>query len=238
MPADCRQRRLLPALFFVLTLASCSDDSAQKKPPTQVPDHTKADTVIPVGQGFDFYVLSLSWSPTWCDDNDPSGKTGQCQIGSNRGLIVHGLWPQNDRGYPDFCPTRQSDRVPEAFGRQYLDLIPSMGLIGHQWRKHGTCSGLSQQDYFAVTRAARERVVLPEELRAPLREISLSVSAIEADFVARNPGMTSNAVAVTCEGKRLEEIRICFDKGLNFRPCPEVDRQACRRDTVILPPVS
>ncbi len=56
--------------------------------------------------------------------------------------------------------------------------------------------------------------------------------------MARNPGMTTNAVAVTCEGKRLEEIRICFDKGLNFRPCPEVDRQACRRDTVILPPAS
>ncbi|KOF22131.1 ribonuclease T2 [Ensifer adhaerens] len=238
MPRHCRQRRLMPALFVALALAGCSEDSAEKKPLPQAPDRAKSDVAIPVGQGFDFYVLSLSWSPTWCDDNDPSGKTGQCKIGSNRGLIVHGLWPQNDRGYPDFCPTRQSDRVPEALGRQYLDLIPSMGLIGHQWRKHGTCSGLSQQDYFAVTRTARERVALPAELSASRRENSLSVSAIEAGFVARNPGMTTNAVAVTCEGKRLEEIRICFDKALNFRPCPEVDHQACRRDTVTLPPAS
>ncbi len=188
MPRYCRQRRLLPALFVVLALVGCSEDSAEKKPPLQTAGHTKTDVALPVGQGFDFYVLSLSWSPTWCDDNDPSGKIGQCKIGSNRGLIVHGLWPQDERGYPDFCPTRQSDRVPEALGRQYLDLIPSMGLIGHQWRKHGTCSGLSQQDYFAVTRAARERVALPAELGAARRENSLSVSAIEAAFVARNSG--------------------------------------------------
>lgn len=229
-------RRLLPALLVAAGLASCGDQNTEKAPTTTGSESTKASVAVPIGSGFDFYVLSLSWSPTWCDDNDPAGKSGQCEVGRNHGLIVHGLWPQNERGYPDFCPTRQSDRVPSSLGRQYLDLIPSMGLIGHQWRKHGTCSGLSQEDYFAVTRAAWNRLVLPPELSPRRQETDLAVAAIESALIAQNPGMTNDAVAVTCEGSRLEEIRICFDTSLNFRSCPAVDRQACRKDSVSLPP--
>jgi ribonuclease T2 len=227
----------LPALFVAAVLTGCSDQNTEKQAPAATAsDSAKATAAVPLGSGFDFYVLSLSWSPTWCGDNDPVGKSSQCEIGRNRGLIVHGLWPQNEKGYPDFCPTRQSDRVPSSLGRQYLDLIPSMGLIGHQWRKHGSCSGLSQDDYFAVTRAAWNRLTLPQELSPSRRQTNLSVTAIEDALVAKNPGMTKDAVAVTCEGDRLEEVRICFDKSLNFRACPEVNRQACRKNGVSLPP--
>ncbi|WEX78517.1 ribonuclease T(2) [Sinorhizobium numidicum] len=231
-------RKLLPTLVGILAIAGCSDEGAKNTLPSTRTDTEKAaaSVTVPVGKGFDFYVLSLSWSPTWCDANDPKGKSDQCEAGSGHGLIVHGLWPQNEDGYPEFCPTRQSDRVPEALGRQYLDLIPSMGLIGHQWRKHGSCSGLRQADYFAVTRAARERLAIPPELTSNGGPRDLSVPAIEAALAAKNPGMTKNMIAVTCEGRLLEEIRICFDKELKFRACPEVDRQACRRSTVLLPP--
>ncbi|MCZ4089759.1 ribonuclease T2 family protein [Sinorhizobium psoraleae] len=231
-------KRLLPALVGVLTIAACSDEGADKTTPNPGAGRTKtvATAPVPVGRGFDFYVLSLSWSPTRCSSNDPSGKSDQCETGSRRGLIVHGLWPQNEKGYPEYCPTRQSDRVPESLGRQYLDLIPSMGLIGHQWRKHGTCSGLSQADYFAVARAARERLTIPPELASTEGAHDLPVSAIETALIGKNPGMTPETVAVTCEARLLEEIRICFDKTLKFRACPEVDRQACRRGEVSLPP--
>ncbi|HEV7306180.1 ribonuclease T2 family protein [Ensifer sp.] len=230
-------RRLLPALFVAISLAACSDQNTEKKAPAATTtEGATAAVSVPLGSGFDFYVLSLSWSPTWCGDNDPKGKSDQCETGSNRGLIVHGLWPQNEKGYPDFCPTRQSDRVPSSLGRQYLDLIPSMGLIGHQWRKHGTCSGLSQEDYFAVTRAAFNRLALPPELSPARTQTDASVAGIENALVASNPGMTKDGVAVTCEGNRLEEIRICFDKALNFRACAAVDRQSCRKDSVSLPP--
>ncbi len=236
MKAIRNARRLLPALLVAASLAGCSDQSTEKAPPAAETKPAKAIAAVPIGSGFDFYVLSLSWSPTWCGDNDPNGKSRQCEIGSNRGLIVHGLWPQNEKGFPDFCPPRQSDRVPSSLGKQYLDLIPSMGLIGHQWRKHGTCSGLSQEDYFAVTRAAWNRLALPTELFPPRQQTNMSVNAIESALAAKNPGMTKDAVAVTCEGNMLEEIRICFDKSLNFRSCPAVDRQACRKDSVSLPP--
>ncbi|WP_162273406.1 ribonuclease T2 family protein [Sinorhizobium glycinis] len=226
-------KRLLSAFLALLAITGCSDEGDEKPGFGTVAPAGAASASVPIGKGFDFYVLSLSWSPTWCRANDPKGRSEQCERG--RGLIVHGLWPQNEHGYPQFCPTRQSDRVPESLGRQYLDIVPSMGLIGHQWRKHGTCSGLTQSDYFAVTRAARERLALPAELASTGESRDLSVASIETAFAAKNPGMTKEMIAVTCEGRLIEEIRICFDKELRFRACPEIDRRACRRDAVLLP---
>ncbi|ODR89230.1 ribonuclease T(2) [Sinorhizobium alkalisoli] len=223
--------RLLPAFVALFAIAGCSgDDGSMAASPAA---NTEA---IPVGTGFDFYVLSLSWSPSWCKANDPQGKTDQCETGGRRrGLVVHGLWPQYERDYPENCPSQAPRRVPEALGRQYLDLIPSMGLIGHQWRKHGTCSGLGQADYFAVTRMARERLTIPPDLLSTGQSRNLSVSSIESAFVKKNPGMTQQMIAVTCEGRLLDEVRICFDKELNFRTCPGVDSRACRRSAVVLP---
>lgn len=119
---------------------------------------------VPAGTGFDFYVLSLSRSPAFCASSEGSGNRQQC--GSNRryGFVVHGLWPQNETGYPEFCTSSEPDRVPDAIGRTMFDIMPSMGLIGHQWRKHGACSGLSQKDYFSATRTAFEAVKLPETI--------------------------------------------------------------------------
>jgi ribonuclease T2 len=225
-------KRLLPVLAL-LAATGCSDEGDKKPNPDTVPPTGAVSASVPIGTGFDFYVLSLSWSPTWCKGNDPKKRSTQCERGY--GLIVHGLWPQNETGYPQFCPTRQSDRVPEALGRQYLDIVPSMGLIGHQWRKHGTCSGLSQADYFAVTRAARGKLAIPAELASSEGSRNLSVASIETAFAAKNPGMAKDMIAVTCEGSLVEEIRICFDKELKFRTCPEIDCRACRRDTVLLP---
>ena len=237
-------RRLSPSLLTrsalqliagLAALAGCSEENPAEKQRTKTSRKApETRAAAPLGKGFDFYVLSLSWSPTWCADNDTSGRTQQCRRGENNGFIVHGLWPQNERGYPSFCPTRQPDRVPENLGRTVLDIMPSMGLIGHQWRKHGSCSGLSQKDYFAVTRAAFERVEIPAGLSRGAR---LAPDAVEAAFIAENPGLDRKGIAVTCERGRLTEIRICLTADLAFRPCPQVDRAACRARTIEQPPI-
>lgn len=169
-------------------------------------------------------------------DNDADGRSEQCREGRNAGFIVHGLWPQNERSYPEFCRTRESDRVPASLGKQYLDIIPSMGLIGHQWRKHGSCSGLSQSDYLAVTRAALEGIVIPDALEDTSGE-RLNTPDIEAALIKANPGMTARGVAVTCDAGRLEEIRICLTPGLSFRECPDVDRAGCKVKSITQPPI-
>ena len=221
----------------MVLLAGCGEEKPAEKPKTETSRKDAATPVqVPVGKGFDFYVLSLSWSPTWCAQNDDGGRTQQCRRGENNGFIVHGLWPQNDRGYPEYCATRESDRVPESLGRTVLDIIPSMGLIGHQWRKHGSCSGLTQKDYFAVTRAAYAQVAIPASLNAS-KGARLSPDGIEAAFIDANPGLKHDGIAVTCEAGRLEEVRICMTADLDFRACPQVDRAACRAKSIEQPPV-
>ncbi len=186
-------------------------------------------------QDFDFYVLSLSWSPTFCATQKEARRSAQCSVGASHGFIVHGLWPQYERGYPEFCKTSEPRRVPKALGRTMFDIMPSMGLVGHQWRKHGSCTGLSQRDYFAKTRQAFELVQLPPDLARGKGPITLSPEQIEARFLEVNPGMTRAGIATSCEGRRLEEIRICLTKDLRFRDCAEVDAGGCRIGQVTLP---
>jgi ribonuclease T2 len=237
LPSSTTLRTVALLLSGMALLSGCGEDKPAEKPKVETSlKETATPTRVPLGKGFDFYVLSLSWSPTWCADNDEGGRTQQCRRGENNGFIVHGLWPQNERGYPEYCATREPDRVPENLGRTVLDIIPSMGLIGHQWRKHGSCSGLSQKDYFAVTRAAFERVRIPASLDAGKGQ-RLSPDGVEAAFIADNPGLSGQGIAVTCEAGRLEEVRICMTADLSFRTCPQVDRAACRAKSIDQPPV-
>ncbi|WP_245294915.1 ribonuclease T2 family protein [Pararhizobium antarcticum] len=245
-------------LAAAAALAACDNGEQAKAPDQARPHQTKATTEqtqreqiqthkpvpssipatndVPLGTGFDYYVLSLSWSPTWCAGNDAAGRTEQCAADASNGFIVHGLWPQNEKGFPEYCQTREPDRVPERLGRSLFDMMPSMGLIGHQWRKHGSCSGLRQAAYFAVVRAARQKLKIPPALQTVDRPRQAETGAIEMAFIAANPGLRANAIAVTCEGQYLEEVRICYNKDLSFRPCPEVDARSCRRKSVTVPP--
>jgi ribonuclease T2 len=186
---------------------------------------------------FDFYVLSLSWSPSFCSSQQDGKNSQQCGADKHYRFIVHGLWPQNEKGYPQFCQTREPKRVPTELGRPMFDIMPSMGLIGHQWRKHGSCSGLTQKQYFDKTREAYDRIKIPADLSTGDQSKRLSADAIESAFVDANPGMTKSGIAISCEGPRLEEVRICLSKTLSFRDCPEVDRQGCRSNAAEIIPI-
>ncbi|MFC3218083.1 ribonuclease [Tianweitania populi] len=183
---------------------------------------------IPQGTGFDFYVLSLSWSPSYCQAEGDQAKRQQCGRRDPHGFVVHGLWPQFERGYPESCKSSEPDRVPDSLIAEYRDLIPSAGLIGHQWRKHGSCSGLSQADYLATVRAAREKINVPNGLDGDTQPVS--PKAIEDALAAANPGLEARDMAVTCKAGLIREVRICLTKdNLDFRACPEIDRQGCSR---------
>jgi len=212
--------------------------SGPTAPRTGTPSAPSAqDTAKTSETGFDFYVLSLSWSPAFCASD--AGRNSRQQCGSDRkfGFVVHGLWPQNDQGYPEFCGADKNERVPDNLGRSMFDIMPSMGLIGHQWRKHGSCSGLTQKQYFDKTRDAYDRIKIPADLSVGDQSKKLSADAIEAAFVSANPGMTKNGIAISCEGPRLEEVRICLSKTLSFRDCPGVDRQGCRSNAAEIIPI-
>ncbi|MDH4440476.1 MAG: ribonuclease T(2) [Rhizobium sp.] len=200
------------------------------------PAPQRDSTAVPQGQGFDFYVLSLSWSPTFCDSDAGADNPAQCGSGKRFGWVVHGLWPQNERGYPQDCETAEGSRVADRIARGIMDIMPGMGLIGHQWRKHGSCSGLSMADYFSLVREAYETITIPPQFRSVQQPMQTSPAIVEQAFIRSNPGLTRSAVAVTCDRQRIDEVRICLDTSLRFRACPEVDGRSCKRSDLTVPP--
>lgn len=191
---------------------------------------------LPAGTGFDFYVLSLSWSPSYCEAEGDDANQQQCAAGRLYAFVVHGLWPQFERGYPQDCGTREPN-VPRETLRGLYDIMPSAGLIRHQWKKHGSCANLAQEDYFRVLRAARDKVVVPQQFRRLDDYKTVDPKEVEDAFLESNQSLPANGFAVTCDKRYLREVRICMTKDLAFRPCPEVDRRACRLPKAVMPPM-
>jgi ribonuclease T2 len=187
---------------------------------------------------FDFYVLALSWSPSFCEASAERGKSGRSQVQCERpySFVVHGLWPQYERGFPEYCQ-RPSPRLDRNIMTSMLDLMPAPGLIFNEWDKHGTCSGLAARAYFESIRKARAAVKIPEEFLQLSEQKTIAPADLEAAFIKVNPGLSSSAISVTCSSRRLSEVRICLSKDMQFRACEELDRRACRRDDVVMPPV-
>jgi ribonuclease T2 len=204
---------LVAAMAFVL--AACAPSSGE--------DNT--GSVAARGNGFDFYVLSLAWSPTYCEEEGPQANRQQCGANRDFAFIVHGLWPQFERGYPEFCASDEPQRVPDALVATVLDIMPSAALIGHQWRKHGTCSGLGQGDYLRATREAFDSVAIPTILATAQTVGKTNPEAVERAFIEENPGLAPDGIAVT----------ICLTKDLGFRACLEVDERACRTGSIKVP---
>ena len=183
---------------------------------------------------FDFYLLSLSWSPSFCETASGSARAQQC--GSRPySFVVHGLWPQYEHGYPEYCD--RDSWLDRDIMRSMLDLMPAPGLIFNEWKKHGTCAGLGPRPYFETIRKARAAVKIPSEFLNLSEPKTVAPAEIEDAFVKVNPGLNTSSMAVNCNRNRLSEVRICMSKDLQFRACEELDRRGCRRDQVTMPPV-
>jgi ribonuclease T2 len=169
---------------------------------------------------FDFYVLALSWSPTYCLSDGANNRGGsQCRLGANYGFVVHGLWPQYEQGFPRSCPTDQSGPSSGLISGMQ-DIMPSRRLVEIAWQRHGTCSGLSAPIYFETLRRAYSKIKIPNAAQN-----QQSAGEIEASFVAQNQGLNRRQLAVTQNNGRISEVRICLTKSLEFRDCPEIDRR-------------
>jgi ribonuclease T2 len=212
------------ALFLALNIGCSSAQDRRQNEPGQ----------------FDFYVLSLSWSPSFCDaatERSPERAARDQQCGERPfSFVVHGLWPQYEKGFPEFCQN-PAPRLDRNIVSSMLDMMPSPRLIFHEWDRHGVCAGLPARGYFDTVRKARATVKIPPAYLDLAEPKTVSPSEVEEAFVAANPGLTREAIAIGCDSKRLNEVRICLSKDLKFRNCAEVDRRACRRDQVVMPRV-
>jgi ribonuclease T2 len=192
---------------------------------------------------FDFYVLALSWSPSFCEASQERAqeragdRAGDQQCGGRPfSFVVHGLWPQYNQGFPAFCQV-PAPRLDRAIVGSMLDLMPSPRLIFHEWDRHGTCSGLSARAYFETVRKARTVVKIPADYLELDKPIVVSADDVAEAFVKANPGMSRANLAVACDAKRLNEVRVCLGKDFSFHDCADVTRRACKRDKIAMPAV-
>ncbi len=184
---------------------------------------------------FDYYVLSLSWSATWCNLTGDDRADPQCDSGRGLDFTLHGLWPQNDQGYPSYCRTGQPDPTRSETAAM-SDIMGGAGLAFYEWKKHGRCSGLSPRAYFATSRRAHDSVTTPPVLQGLSKRIELPASVIEDAFIEANPQLSRNGITVTCDGGMIEEVRICLTRDLEPRDCgPDVRRDCTLSDAVIEP---
>ena len=90
-------RVAVAALALVLTVGGASAQDRRQNEPGQ----------------FDFYVLALSWSPSFCEASGERGTPPRQQCGERPySFVVHGLWPQYEKGFPEYCqqPPPRLDR--------------------------------------------------------------------------------------------------------------------------------
>ncbi|MFK7875504.1 MAG: ribonuclease T [Paracoccaceae bacterium] len=185
---------------------------------------------------FDYYVLALSWSPNWCELEGDARNSPQCDAKHDHGWVLHGLWPQFHKGWPAFCPTTQ--RAPSrAMTKDMGDIMGTSGLAWHQWKKHGTCSGLSARDYYALSRDAYQTVTRPQIFRKLDRSVKLPAAVVEEAFLKANPNFDPDGVTITCRSGHIQEARICLSKSLDPVPCGQDVIRDCKLKDALFTPI-
>lgn len=194
-------------------------DPSLSDQPTVTPEAADGNPTFPVSSmaDFDYYVLSLSWSPQYCA-TDGSNDTQQCSLGRKLGFVLHGLWPQYETGYPSNCT---DESFPSGLKKEFPGLYPSDALYTHEWEKHGTCSGLKPAEFLAASKQLRDAVAIPAAYQSPVQSFRVTVDQLKADFLAANPSLKADDLAVLCSdsGRFLSELRVCFTIEGQPRPC-------------------
>jgi len=179
---------------------------------------------------FDYYILVLSWSPTHCAGEDGRGRDDdlQCRSGRPYGFVLHGLWPQREKSYPEYCMSTDPGTVADDIMREMLEISPSRRLIQHEWDRHGTCSNSSQRAYFAAAAKAFEAIEIPAAFRALSHETATTPEDVRAAFLEVNATFRADDLAATCRRGELAEMWFCLDKDLAPRRCSnEVRKKHC-----------
>jgi len=212
--------------LLLLCLSACNAPAPVNTTPMATRRNSSASPQ-PIGpQNFDYYLLNLSWSPEFCHSHQSAPECGR-----HATFVLHGLWPQNSDGsYPEKCNSAPGPANPS----QYSDIYPDPNLLEHEWRTHGTCSGLSPDEFFATARAAFQSFVVPPKLAQLNAQISLPPQEILSLVTESNRSIPSGSLALSCGNNYLTAVEVCLDKQLHPIACGPV--RSCRANTVRIPP--
>ena len=174
---------------------------------------------------FDYYLLTLSWSPEFCHSH---ADKPECQSG-HHAFVVHGLWPQYVDGYPENC----SNAPGLANPGEMADIMPDAGLVVHEWSTHGTCSGMDAESYFKLLRRAFTSIKVPEKFAAAREDFSIPPAEVKREFLQANPNFSAEEMTVSCGNNYLTAVSFCMTKDLKPMACQNL--RDCRANVIRVP---
>ncbi len=193
-------RRLLIPLLLLMAIVSAPRTAAARDVGARSPG------------SFDYYLLTLTWVPSFCAHN-----RGDVECSKGLGFALHGFWPELAGGdYPSFCSQQALTAAERA---QFAGVYPDPSMIAHEWPKHGTCSGLAPADYFALSTRDLNALTVPPAYRSPRTLRSKDARAVKQGFLAANQGLPAGAVNVVVAKGLVMEVEICVTKQGAFRSC-------------------
>jgi ribonuclease T2 len=220
------------------------------------PSHARSGNSASQAGDFDYYLLSLSVAPSFCALSPRNQAKDECRTLTAAAfqqtpLTVHGLWP-NRAGVsvnrqPMDCAGPPLDQLSAPLQGELNRYMPGgPGLERYEWRKHGACSGLAPESYFAdVVRLAHKA---DETIGTVLREQGMLGRTVRiADLlaaVARQDAALAAAIVVDCRFPRgggealIDEIRVTLSKDLAPIPARSVglgQNSGCPRGAGFLP---
>jgi ribonuclease T2 len=176
---------------------------------------------------FNFYLLNIVPSTQFCT---VQGAGTNCH--TRPGFLLHGLWPQNDNGtYPVFCAGRPSPKPPQ----RNLDITPDITLLQHEWAKHGTCTTLAPDAFFAAEHRAFHAFVIPPSIADTTQTITLTPNAILDAFHQANPTYPQGSIILWCSRHTLTSVSACLSKDLKPIACQGL--KSCTDTTIDIAPV-
>lgn len=221
-------RRTLVALMATLLLAGATAGcNSNPTLSTAAKRHNYQPTPAPpAGAKFDFYVLNMSWSPEFCSTH-PNAR----ECAGHPGFILHGLWPQNNDGtYPSDCSdTYLKDPA------QYKDLNPDTHLLIHEWKKHGTCTGLDPHVYFELAREAEKKLNFPPVVTMLHQEDQIQTKLIQSRLRLANFRFPPDGLVLQCGNNRLTAVEACFSKDMTPISCGP-SFHSCRAKVITVTP--
>ena len=174
---------------------------------------------------FDYYLLTLSWSPESCYSHRDRP---ECQSG-HHGFVPHGLWPQYVNGYPEHCSNAAGLSNPAKM----TDIMPDAGLVAHEWSVHGTCSGLDASTYFQLLRRAFGSIKVPSRFAEARQNFSIPPDEVKNEFVRANPNFSVSEMTVSCGNNYQTAVSFCMTKELKPTACKNLGD--CRANVIRVP---
>jgi ribonuclease T2 len=172
----------------------------------------------PASAADDRWVMTLSWSPQYCEQHKASTEP-QCT--GEFYLVNFGLQAARkvgDAALGDSCPNVE---LPVTEEDRWMWTVPNRQRIRYIWYQQGACTELGLAAYYAKMDYASRRVELPPEFAGIERRASLRSADVKASFLAMNANMSDDSIELECEARWLSEVHVCFDAEMQFVQCPK-----------------